>query len=286
MRVRRRATARAAGWLSATVVAIMAAHADAKPPADAQDPTATCIDAHVEGQRLQRAGSIREARDALVRCARPECPALLVEECVEMLASVERAIPTVVFELADERGADVADARVLESGKVITERLDGKAIELDPGEHTFVFLRPGAEPLEVRVVIREGDRGRRIRATVPSSSDADGSGAKSIPTATWVFGGIGVVGLGMFTGFGVAGLAARGALDDLGCKPSCPSSDVDEARSFFLIADVSLAVGLAALATAGVFLVFDSTEARPVAQAGVGARVRGDRAELTLGAAW
>lgn len=251
-----------------------------------EDATAACISAHVEGQRLDRAGALREAREALVRCSRPSCPSLLVQECAALLTEVDAAIPTVVFALSDAEGRDVADARVLEGGAVVAARLDGKAIALDPGEHTFRFERPGADPIAVTVVVREGDKGRRIAAVLPDpqASIPFGDGA-SIPPLTWAFGAVGAVGLGVFAGFGAAGLFARSDLEDRGCKPECPDSDVDSARNLFLVADVSLGVGLAALAAATIIYVVDASE--PPAPARLGAwRFVPSGTGVTMAAEW
>lgn len=231
----------------------------AAPFARAEDETASCIAAHVEGQRLARSGEVRAARDALVRCARPTCPTMLVEECTALLADVERAVATVVFALRDAQGRDVADAQVLEGGQIVSERLDGRAIELDPGEHTFTFQHADAPPVEVTVVVREGDKGRRVEATLaapdaptPVAPEED---AFEIPVATWILGATGVIGVGLFAGLGAAGLSQRGELDDLGCKPNCDASEVDGARGLFLAADISLAIGAAALIAGGIVLV-------------------------------
>jgi hypothetical protein len=62
-------------------------------PSFARADDAACISAHVEAQRLEKAGKARAARDALVTCAKPECPAVLVTECSTMLVEIEGSIP-------------------------------------------------------------------------------------------------------------------------------------------------------------------------------------------------
>ena len=58
------------------------------------------------------------------------------------------------------------------------------------------------------------------------------------------------VGLGGFAYFGYRGLSTKSDLDDQKCKPACPQERVDEGNRQFLIADISLGVGVVALGAA------------------------------------
>lgn len=214
------------------------------------DDTEACIAAHVEGQRLRKAGKLKGARDAFVQCSKPGCPSLLVEDCTGLLAGVESALPTVVFEASDARGGDVAEARVTAGGVTLAERLDGKAIELDPGEYVFRFERPKERAVEQVVVVREGDKARKISARFGAGPEGAPVKKRAVTPAFWAVGAVGVVGVVLFASLGGAGLAKRGGLDDRGCKPNCPSDDVDTIRGLFLGADISLGIGVAALAVA------------------------------------
>jgi len=219
-------------------------------PARADDETATCIAAHLDAQRLQRDRQVRAARDTLVKCSRPVCPPLVRQECSTMFAEIDRAIPTVVLEARDAEGRDIADARVSIGARTLSERLDGRAVEIDPGEHVFRFERPGAAPVETRVIVREGDKGRRVGVTFPPTAEQPAEMHRDVHPLFWVAGGVGVVGLGLFGALGIAGLSARADLDDRGCKPSCPGEEVDRPRNLFIGADISLAIGVAALVAA------------------------------------
>jgi hypothetical protein len=74
--------------------------------------------------------------------------------------------------------------------------------------------------------------------------------AEGIPTLAIVFGAVGVAALGSFVYFAVD---AKSDVDDLEdtCAPGCDQSDVDRASRKALIADISLGVGVVALAAAG-----------------------------------
>jgi len=240
--------------------------------------TAQCIASHVEAQRLRRDGKLRTARDALVQCARPACPEVLVGECSELLTSVNQSIPTLVFEARDADGRDVADARVLVGPAVIVERLDGKAIELDPGEYTFRFERAGTVAVDVPVVVREGDSARRIAAKLMPAVKKEPVLERKVSPVFWVAGALGLASVGAFGGLAGAGFAKRGSLDDAGCKPNCDPADVDEVRRLFVGADVMLGIGVAALVSAPI--IYFTSPLEPVslsasARAGGGSFILG-----------
>ncbi|MFO0548799.1 MAG: hypothetical protein U0271_10450 [Polyangiaceae bacterium] len=212
----------------------------------------SCIDAHVEAQRAQRDHKLRAAKASLLKCAAEECPTAVVSECSHMLEDVERATPTLVFEVRDERGTEVVEASVFDGEELLTERIDGKAVAIDPGEHTFTAkLGPDKEitTAPVTLVVREGEQARLVVLGKKAEDKPAASGGGPHP-AFWAVGALGVVGLGLFAGLGGAGLAARADLDEQNCKPNCDPDEVDRIRALFLGADISLGVGAAALVTA------------------------------------
>lgn len=251
-------------------------------PAVAQDATNACVESHVSAQRLRRDGKLRAAREQLVACARTSCPQVLVRECAAWLTEVEAAIPSVVFEATDERGRDLVDVRVEVDGQLLLARLGGSAVEMDPGEHRVRWTHPERRVVEQAVVVREGDKGRRISARLEPLVAAPAGGGtapaeeRPIPVATWVLAGVGVAGLGAFGVLGGIGLSEEGDLDARGCAPNCPTEDVDAVRTKFLVGDIALGVGVAALAGATLFYL-----TRPAVPAATGAR-----ATLRVGVGW
>jgi hypothetical protein len=152
---------------------------------------------------------------------------------------------------------------------VVAPELTGQPILLDPGAQTLRFEREGANPIERKLVLRVGERNRRVEvqfsprlASAPSSDPPGETGeppadtgpsspGKPVPLATWILGGVGIVGL---AGFAYFALDGNSKVDDLEqCKPSCPHDDVEAARRSFLIGDISLGVGVVALAGATYF---------------------------------
>jgi hypothetical protein len=219
------------------------------PRAALAEPPAPCVEEHQSAQRFRRAHKPIEARDELRRCSAESCPALIVQDCVGWLTEVERQIPSVVIDVRRD-GASLYGARALIDGKGESVRLDGTAVEIDPGEHRVRIETDGGERTESVIVVREGEAAQRVTIRWPSPPPKSVERGPRIPAASWVLGGVGVVGLGAFTTFGLLGVSAKSDLDDSNCRPSCATSDVSAVRRDFIIADVSLAVGVVSLAAA------------------------------------
>jgi hypothetical protein len=257
--------------------------------ARAAEPTTKrqCLDAYTESQPLRRAGSLHKAREALVLCSRDPCPIALQSDCIGWLNEVDVAMPTLVLTAKDAEGHDVADARVQLDGEVLASHLDGRAVEVDPGDHVLRFERAGLKPEERTIVVREGEKGRVVevqfgappdsapkavdRRDTPTSHESTGAGSvRPIPWSVFALGGVGVVAMGVFAYFGASGLSGRGDLES--CKPNCGTSSVDAVDRKFWIADIALGASVLALGAATVVFLTRPTERR-VAMPGHSIRV-------------
>ena len=142
------------------------------------------------------------------------------------MEEINRAIPRVVFEAKDSDGNDLVGVKVTMDGKVLTERLDGTAISLNPGEHKFVFESAQKPAIENRWSFAKGsatatsasswEKPPRPHLRKPSGrcdglSHARALSGSSARTVGLVVGGIGVAALA--TG-AVFGLLANGAKND------------------------------------------------------------------------
>jgi hypothetical protein len=173
-------------------------------PADEKQ---ACASAAEEAEQLRIDARLLEARERLVRCSRPGCPTAVRNDCAQWMTEVVAAIPTVVLGVRDGRGQDVLNARASVDGVAIEHGLEGKPLEVDPGVRKFRFESAGAAAEQV-VLIREGEKSRTITATLdagPGAATAP-SGSASPPSSTaslraspwtWVFGGVGVLALGL-----------------------------------------------------------------------------------------
>jgi hypothetical protein len=236
--------------------------------ARAQDATATnveCATAYEQGQEQRKSGQLVTARSTLQLCARDECPDFIRTDCATWYGEVQNEVPTLVF-AARSRGRDLADVRVSLRGKMLTSRIDGQVVELDPGEHDFAFEAAGMQRLEQRFVIARGERNRLIQVElVPLAATAPVEvRAPSVRQRSWlvpgIFAGVGVAGLGGFAGLGAWGRASESKLEDT-CAPTCSRDRVSGVRTKYLMADVSLGVGVASLALGAYFLLRDEQPA-------------------------
>ncbi len=209
--------------------------------ARAAEPTKLeCIAANDAAQDLRRTGRLREAREKLVLCGSTSCPKVVREDCGQRLTEVDGVMPAIVFEAKDGAGNDLVSVTVTMDGQRVTDKLDGVPLQLDPGEHRFVFDSEGLPRTEQTIVLREGERDRHetvvLRQRVKSSMTSTPTASDTSPqrTIALVLGGAGVVGLVVGS---VLGLVSKGAYDhalqtECGNNPNgCSPQGIQDGRS-------------------------------------------------------
>jgi hypothetical protein len=243
------------------------------------DPTKTeCFTTSQNGQELQHAGKLRAAREQFVTCAAASCPDLVRADCAAHLEEVQRAQPSIVFEVKDPAGADLSAVQVSVDGAVLVTQLDGRPIDMDPGNHQFRFEVAGAPAVEKPLLIREGEKDRHERiviarplrtasvapsvAPIPTERGADGGTQRLLG---WVAGGVGVVGVGVGAAFGLAA-SSKWSQAKYDCGTGCPStspaqSEKSTAEGDATASTVAFAVGGATL-VAGVVLLLTAPTGR------------------------
>ena len=234
-----------------------------------------CVAAYTDGQRHRRSGELLSARADLRICASDPCPVMLQNDCAAWLAEVDRLVPSIVFAARDAGGGDLFDVGVVLDGKPLAGRLDGRPVDVDPGEHVVRFEQKDHEALEQRVLVREGEKARSVSVTMSAVAlhasarpvEEPREGARPVPTATWILGGLGVL------GFATAGAAT---LIDLPTwsrchEGGCTASDRSYSDSLNTVGSVGLAVGAVGLLAATWFYITRPTvprEPRVAPQAG------------------
>lgn len=236
----------------------------------AAEPTKTeCVAAHAQGQRLSRAGRIREAVDVLGQCALEACPAVISGECSVWLAEARHDLPSVLVEAIAFDGLPVV---------VQTLRIDGATSapsephDLDPGDHTVVITTPDGSTATSTFSVARGEQRKRITVRLPAppppaTPTATGAVATPTPLAAppvrpcpptstrlapsavpyaWAFAAAGGAALASFAWFGLSGQSKERDMDR-DCAPFCAQSDVDSMHRDYVVADVSLGLGIAAL---------------------------------------
>lgn len=251
-----------------------------------------CVAAAEEGQTLRDEGKLRAAREKFVACSRAECPGAVTKECANWLDSVEARLPTVIVSATDAAGNDLVDVKVTLDGQPFLEQLSGQAVPVDPGAHKIHYEYKDEAPIDETIVVKEREKGRTLTvkfgakggaavaggggegAGGPGGGGAGGAGGEAsgggagagggesrsggggggVPTAAWIFGGVGLVGLASFGIFGISGYAKYNDLKS-SCSPNCSTDDTDGVKRSLLIADISLGVAIVGLGVATVLIV-------------------------------
>ena len=259
-----------------------------------------CIDANGDAQGLRREGKLSEARDKLLLCASRSCPAIVRDDCAKRLDELERAQPTVAFEIKDVSGADVTAVKVTVDGKPLAERLDGTALRVDIGQHVFTFEVAAHAPLTRTLVMTEGEKGRReVVAIEAASSPAPapappaaheatatpagppeteprpaGGGMKTQKVVGLLAAGVGVAGVAAGSVFGLMGFSEKSKQLAECSQSACTSqalaaSDRKTGLTDAAISTVAFIAGGALLAVGGVFFFAGANSAEPAKSTGL-----------------
>lgn len=194
--------------------------------------------------------------------ARAERAEQVAEEVEGRLENLRQRIP----KLTVKRGAGADTAIIAVDGVSVGDQVIGTAMPTDPGPHTVEAKAPGFKPFRTSVRLAE-QQSETVEITLeaePPPPVAAGPGAPRPEGRSrlpgYVIGGIGVASLGASAVF--FGLRA-GKISDLdkACPdrqcPASAQSDIDAGKMYTTVANVTLAVGIAAVA-GGLVLVLTS----------------------------
>jgi len=265
------------------------------PSARADSPTKSeCAAANETAQDLRTSGKLREARQKLAICTADTCPGPIREDCAQRLQDVDTAMPTIMIEAVDAVGHDLTSVHVSMDGQSLVQQLGGTAVEVDPGEHHFVFDAEGFQRRSETFVVREGEHNRSLHVVLQSTSSPSESGSGSGfdgDTQRWLGVGLGaggVVGIVVGTIFGlVAKSTYEHALQDEcgGEVTHCNVQGVrdgENAHNQAAVATVGFVAG-AALLAAGAAFYFSAPHENSVA---VAATVSSGGGGLALRGRW
>jgi len=229
--------------------------------------SAECVRAYEEGQERRNSGRLVAARESLQVCARDECTDFIRRDCAAWYGELQDELPTLVF-AARSGERDLTEVRIAIGPRVLASRIDGQAVELDPGEYDLEFAAPGMQPLTQHVLIARGERNRLVRVELqPLQPDpvakppsiARETGSYLVPGLLL---GLGGVGLASFGGFAAWGLTSESKLEAT-CSPHCRAGEVSSVKTKYILADVSLGVGVAGLSLGTYFFFRAAAEHSP-----------------------
>ena len=259
----------------------------------AEPTTLECITAYEDSVPLRKNHQLKAARAKLLICSWESCPADVRAECLGRLSGIDTSMPTVVFEAKDAAGAIVFAVKVKMDGELLAERLQGSALPIDPGEHTFTFEVAGRPSVEKHLLIFEGEKLRRERVEF----EAIAAPNPPPPPATLVEGGdrgtaapsggearsgqdpglrpsrcgVGVAATGVGVAYGFVAMSRRDEASTI-CPSACPDmkgvNEWNDARSAGNIATGAFIVGAVGIASGVVVWLL----ARPAADGAPGHR--------------
>jgi hypothetical protein len=269
-----------------------------KPAAPAAAPATSneCVEAHTKAVERQQSGHLKEARPLFEACAKPTCDKYLQQECTTQVTQLDADIPSVVPVVTDGDDAPRVDCVVKIDGEVLTSKLGGQALSVDPGLHEFTFSTDKGVISTQKVMIVQGQRNRplacstlgpshALSVSMPTQAaaaqaaaarfayekSASGEVAPAPPApesspktkwapgwAPWVVGGAGLAGVGAG-----ALLIYWGRQDNNSLIANCPNggcaqSAVSHVSTMYVAGDVLLGAGLAAVGVSTVWLLFGS----------------------------
>jgi hypothetical protein len=192
----------------------------------------------------------------------------------------------------------VSNFRVLVDGESVPRDVDAP-LPFDPGPHLVRIEAEGFAPLEQNVVLRPKEQGRVLESTLlsvrrePAAAEPPSDPPRTLPprsdaapivgplaerkqensplsdpppvesssaraTGMYLAGGVGLLALG---GAAYLGLQGTREADHMRatCAPDCAKGDVDAARTKLVAANVSLGVGIGAVAVAGILWLTGSS---------------------------
>jgi len=207
--------------------------------------TGACIAASESAVALKKENKLIDARTQLSLCASPSCPDVVKTSCHQRLTEVGHAIATLVLVTKDTSGNDLTAVTLSIDGAPYASRLDGSAIELDPGEHELRLEVAGQPVVVRRLVMHEGERQRRETVVLgapavaaPGAEPARGSepGVAAPPsnggaerTIAEVVGGVGLAALAVGGIFGVLTMSAHNNYEQhCGAAIGAPAGSCDE----------------------------------------------------------
>jgi len=184
------------------------------------DGVASCDDAFERSQVVRDEGKLLEARRLFRACGAPTCSPTEHKLCSKWLGEVEVRVPSVILSAKDATGADLTDLTVTMDGLQIAKGLDGRALDVDPGAHVFVFIAPDGARAETKVVVEERGKGKvvAVRFAPPAAAavlpiapvpTTPVDGGSSLRTVGLVTGAVGIGGLALGTVFGILALTNK-----------------------------------------------------------------------------
>jgi hypothetical protein len=236
------------------------------------DEADVCADNQATAKQTRLDGSLVVSYLAAGRCAVEACPEEIREACKMWQRELETVLGTIEVSITAPENVDVSAAQIRIDGAEPLAPLGSRRFRTTAGKHVVHIVVEGHPPVEKEVQVAP-DASTTIELAFdakappqrpPAATDKPAAGTAkppaspeapdlTLPGAVLLAAG----GAGLFV-FGVAaglGVSAYGDLD--ACRPRCPQAQVDAVDTRFLVADVSLGLGLGFAAVGAVLVIVD-----------------------------
>ncbi len=251
-----------------------------------------CTDAHYKTQVLRKEEKLEEAIKQAEVCARDECPDWMSETCTRWKGELEARLATIIVDVVDASGKPVTEGTASLDGVPWLDSLGGPARVVPKGSHTLVITVRGEPPQEKTIVVREGEKNRKITITLPPKASPPPPPNPWHTFGPWIVGGLGVA---VLIGGAVTGGLTVEAYEVMQAQCNeeegvCSQKGLDAQERGKVLGPVTtgLLVGGGVLVAAGViWLVAAPTGSEPATTSFfVVPAVSGHEAGVVLGGAW
>jgi hypothetical protein len=127
---------------------------------------AACKVAYKTAQEREQSSRLREAQELYLACSKVACGAFMRPECTTKYTQLQSDVPSVIPVVTDETGAAKVDVQVKMDGELLTSKLDGRALPVDPGMHEFQFSTDAGVIATEKVMIMVGQRNSPVAVSL------------------------------------------------------------------------------------------------------------------------
>jgi hypothetical protein len=142
----------------------------------------SCALAYKSAVKAQQASRLQEAQKWFAACSKPTCGTLIQRECLLSYDQTVADIPTIIPVVTNVTGEPVLDVKVTMDGVLLTSKIDGRALPVDPGLHEFTFTTAAGSATQ-KVVILQGQRNRPIAMSQALPSQPQKTGKPHVAMA-------------------------------------------------------------------------------------------------------
>ena len=128
----------------------------------------SCASTYQKAQAQQQSGQLVEASKLFDQCANIACDEAVWSECAAKERQLHSQLSSVVPVVTDDAGEPLTDVQVLMDGKVLTSKLDGRALTIVPGVHVISFRLSQTTFASEKVTVGMGEHNRLISVLLPA----------------------------------------------------------------------------------------------------------------------